>query len=52
MPVAARDRHFFSAAISLMSSKSRQFMLITKKTLLQKTSHRGVAWDLIRFDIN
>jgi len=42
---------FSFAAISVTSSKPRQFMLITKKTFLQQTSH-GVAWDLVRFDID
>jgi hypothetical protein len=50
MPVAARRPAFFLCC-DVTSSKPRQFMLIAKKTFLQKASH-GVAWDLIRFDID
>src|SRR6266571_9266875 len=49
VPKAFGTGIFSFAAISVTSSKPRQFMLITKKTFLQKTSH-GVAWDLVRFD--
>jgi quinol monooxygenase YgiN len=53
MPVAARDRHFsFSVAIAVMSNKPRQFILVTKKNLPSEDLARGVAWDLVRFDIN
>jgi len=51
VPKAFGTGIFSFAAISVTSSKPRQFMLITKKTFLQKTSH-GVAWDLVRFDID
>jgi hypothetical protein len=53
MPVATRDRHFsFSAAISVHVEQVETVQTDHEENLPSEAFARGVAWDLVRFDIN